>query len=67
MMPRCGACDFRSSRLLKKETVAQMFSCEFCEIYKNIFFCRIYVLIELATDVVLVFLLLTLNIFHTFF
>ena len=26
--------------LLKKETLAQVFSCEFCEIFKNIFFYR---------------------------
>ena len=29
------ACNF-----IKKETVAQVFSCEFCEIYKNIFYYR---------------------------
>ena len=28
-----GACNF-----IKKETLAQVFSCEFCEISKNIFF-----------------------------
>ena len=31
-----GACNF-----IKKETLAQVFSCEFCEIYKNTFFYRI--------------------------
>ena len=25
---------------IKKETLAQMFSCEFCEIFKNTYFCR---------------------------
>ena len=30
-----GACNF-----IKKETLAQVFSCEFCEIYKNIFYNR---------------------------
>ena len=28
----------RPATLLKKETLAQMFSCEFCEISKNAFF-----------------------------
>ena len=28
----------RSATLLKKETLAQVFSCEFCEIFKNTFF-----------------------------
>ena len=28
----------RSSTLLKKKTLAQVFSCEFCEIFKNTFF-----------------------------
>ena len=32
---RPEACNF-----IKKETVAQVFSCEFCEIYKNIFYYR---------------------------
>ena len=30
-----AACNF-----IKKETLAQMFSCEFCEIFKNTFFKR---------------------------
>ena len=30
-----GACNF-----IKKEALAQVFSCEFCEISKNIFFYR---------------------------
>ena len=30
----------RPPTLLKKETLAQMFSCEFCEIYKNTYFYR---------------------------
>ena len=30
--------DLRPVTLLKKETLAQMFSCEFCEIFKNTFF-----------------------------
>ena len=30
-----GACNF-----IKKETLAQVFSCEFCEISKNTFFYR---------------------------
>ena len=30
-----GACNF-----IKKETLAQVFSCEFCEIYKDNFFYR---------------------------
>ena len=29
------ACNF-----IKKETLAQVLSCEFCEIFKNTFFCR---------------------------
>ena len=29
--------NFRPATLLKKETLAQMFSCEFCEISKNTF------------------------------
>ena len=29
------ACNF-----IKKETLAQVFSCEFCEMIKNSFFCR---------------------------
>ena len=28
----------RPATLLKKETLAQVFSCEFCEIFKNAFF-----------------------------
>ena len=28
----------RLATLLKKETLAQVFSCDFCEIYKNTFF-----------------------------
>ena len=32
---RPEACNF-----IKKETLAQVFSCEFCEIYKNIFYYR---------------------------
>ena len=32
---RPEACNF-----IKKETLAQVFSCEFCEIYKNTFYCR---------------------------
>ena len=32
---RCEACNF-----IKKETLAQVFSCEFCEISKNIFYYR---------------------------
>ena len=32
---RPEACNF-----IKKETVAQVFSCEFCEIYKNTFYYR---------------------------
>ena len=31
----CEACNF-----IKKETPAQVFSCEFCEIFKNTFFYR---------------------------
>ena len=31
----CDVCNF-----IKKETLAQMFSCEFCEILKNTFFYR---------------------------
>ena len=30
----------QSSNLIKKETSTQMFSCQFCEILKNTFFCR---------------------------
>ena len=30
----------RSATLLKEETPIQVFSCEFCEIFKNTFFCR---------------------------
>ena len=30
----------RPATLIKKETLAQVFSCEFCEIYKNIFYYR---------------------------
>ena len=33
--PRYGACNF-----IKKEVLAQVFSCEFCEIFKNIFLQR---------------------------
>ena len=29
---------FFNKVFIKKETLAQMFSCEFCEIFKNIFF-----------------------------
>ena len=29
---------FKPATLLKKEIMAQMFSCEFCEIFKNTFF-----------------------------
>ena len=29
------------NNFIKKETLAQAFSCEFCEISKNTFFCRI--------------------------
>ena len=32
---RPGACNF-----IKKEALAQVFSCEFCKIYKNIFYYR---------------------------
>ena len=32
---RPGACNF-----IKKETLAQVFSCEFCKIYKNTFYYR---------------------------
>ena len=32
--------DIRSATLLKKETLAQVFSCEFCEISKNAFYYR---------------------------
>ena len=31
----CGACNF-----INKETLAQMFSCEFCGVFKNAFFYR---------------------------
>ena len=30
----------RPANLLKKETLAQAFSCEYCEVYKSIFFHR---------------------------
>ena len=30
--------DFYAATLLKKETLAEGFSCEFCEIFKNIIF-----------------------------
>ena len=30
----------RACNFIKKETLAQVFSCEFCEIYKNTFFHR---------------------------
>ena len=30
----------RPATLLKKETLGQVFSCEFCEIYKNTFYYR---------------------------
>ena len=30
----------RFATLLKKETLAQVFSCEFCEIFKNAFFAK---------------------------
>ena len=33
--PRHEACNF-----IKKETLAQLFFCEFCEIYKNTFYYR---------------------------
>ena len=45
---RCCACNF-----IKKETLAQVFFCEFCEISKNIFFYR--------TPLVAAFLYLVLN------
>ena len=32
---RAQACNF-----IKKETLAQVFSCQFCENFKNTFFCR---------------------------
>ena len=32
---RPHACNF-----IKKETLAQVFSCEFCEIFKKAFFCK---------------------------
>ena len=33
-----GFCNKVSATLLKKETLAQVFSCEFCEIFKGTFF-----------------------------
>ena len=30
----------QAGNFMKKETLAQVFSCEFCEFFKNIFFCR---------------------------
>ena len=30
----------RPTTLLKKETLAQLFSCEFCQMFKNIFFTK---------------------------
>ena len=30
----------QASAFVKKETLAQVFSCEFCEILKKLFFCR---------------------------
>ena len=30
----------RACNFIKKETLAQVFSCEFCEVYKNTFFHR---------------------------
>ena len=35
---RCSIKKPEAFNFIKKETVAQMFSCEFCEIFKNIFF-----------------------------
>ena len=35
LQKRCEACNF-----IKRETLAQVFSCEFCEIYKNTFYYR---------------------------
>ena len=32
--------DLRPADFIKRETVVQVFSCEFCEIFKNIFFYR---------------------------
>ena len=34
----CDCCTPKAA--IKKETLAQVFSCEFCEISKNNFFCR---------------------------
>ena len=51
----------KTCNFIRKETQAQMFSCEFCKNFKNTFFHRTHY------DVVLLFLLLTLNIFCTFF
>ena len=31
-------CDF--NKVIKKEALAKLFSCEFCEIFKNIFFTK---------------------------
>ena len=51
----------KTCNFIRKETQTQMFSCEFCKNFKNTFFHRTHY------DVVLLFLLLTLNIFYTFF
>ena len=43
---------------IKKETLAQAFSCEFCEIYKNIFFTEhLPVTVSVVWPIIIVFFL----------
>ena len=49
-----GACNF-----IKKETLAQVFSCEFCEISKNTFFYRTPLAAASGCSSFLVFILLS--------
>ena len=38
--PRTHSHDLQACNFIKKETLVQVFSCDFCEIFKNTFFYR---------------------------